>query len=61
LLYIESHVEVKIKVTGMTKKKGARPASPPVMPVEATPTLRFPPLLYSIIFLSDPRVILERS
>jgi hypothetical protein len=27
-----------------------RPASPPVVPVEAPPTLRFLPLLYSIIF-----------
>jgi hypothetical protein len=36
--------------------KEARPASPPVVPVEATPTLRI--LHYSIIFLLDPRVIL---
>jgi hypothetical protein len=27
-----------------------RHASPPVVPVEAAPTLRFPPLLYSVIF-----------
>jgi hypothetical protein len=30
--------------------KEARPASPPVVPVEAAPTLIFLPLLYSVIF-----------
>jgi hypothetical protein len=34
----------------MTKMKEARLTSPPVVPMKATPTLRFPPLLYSIIF-----------
>jgi hypothetical protein len=37
------------------KKKEARPASPPVVPVEAAPILRI--LHYSIIFLLDPWVI----
>jgi hypothetical protein len=36
--------------------KEARPVSPPVVPVEATPMLRI--LCYSVIFLLDPRVIL---
>jgi hypothetical protein len=36
--------------------KEARPASPPIVPVEATPMLRIPH--YSITFLLDPRVIL---
>jgi hypothetical protein len=36
------------------KKKEARPASPLVVPMEAAPTLRFLPLLYSVFFLSDP-------
>jgi hypothetical protein len=36
--------------------KDARPASPPVVPVEGTPMLRIP--RYSVIFLLDPRVIL---
>jgi hypothetical protein len=39
------------------KKKEARPASPSVVPVEATPMLRIPH--YSIIFLLDPQVILK--
>jgi hypothetical protein len=30
--------------------KEDRPTSPPVVPEEAAPTLRFPPLLYSVIF-----------
>jgi hypothetical protein len=38
------------------KKKEARPASPPVVLVEAAPTLRIP--RYSVIFLLDPWVIL---
>jgi hypothetical protein len=38
------------------KKKEARPASPLVVPVEATPTLRIP--RYSVIILLDPQVIL---
>jgi hypothetical protein len=36
--------------------KEARPASPPIVPVEAAPTLRIS--RYSVIFLLDPRVIL---
>jgi hypothetical protein len=35
--------------------KEARPASPPVVPVEAAPTLRFPPLLYFVIFFLTHR------
>jgi hypothetical protein len=38
------------------KKKEARLASPPVVPVEAAPMLRIP--RYYEIFLLDPRVIL---
>jgi hypothetical protein len=34
--------------------KEARSASPPVVPVEAAPTLRI--LCYSVIFYLDPRV-----
>jgi hypothetical protein len=34
----------------MMKMKEARPVSPPVMTMEAAPTLRFPPLLYIVIF-----------
>jgi hypothetical protein len=40
------------------KKNEARPTSPLVVPVEAAPTLRFPSLLHSVIFIFDPRVIL---
>jgi hypothetical protein len=40
----------------MTKKKEVRPASPPVVPVEAVPMLRIP--RYSVIFLLDPWIIL---
>jgi hypothetical protein len=36
--------------------KEASPASPPVVPVEATTMLRIP--RYSVIFLLDQRVIL---
>jgi hypothetical protein len=42
--------------TSWMKKKEASPASPPVVPVEATPMLSI--LCYSVIFLLDPRVIL---
>jgi hypothetical protein len=38
--------------------KEARHATPLVVLVEAAPKLRFPPLLYSIIFLYDPQVVL---
>jgi hypothetical protein len=37
--------------------KESRPASPPVVPMEAPSTLRFSPLL-ACNLLSDPRVIL---
>jgi hypothetical protein len=52
LLEVKSNVGVKIKGTSRTKKKEARPASPPVVPVKAAPTLRIP--RYSVIFLLRP-------
>jgi hypothetical protein len=46
------NVGIGIKSTSRTKKKEARHASPLVVPVEATYMLQFPPLLYSVLFLS---------
>jgi hypothetical protein len=43
-------LESKSRVPAAQKKKEARHASPLVVHVEATPTLRFPPLLCSVIF-----------
>jgi hypothetical protein len=53
---MDLNIGVKIKGISGMKKKEARPASPPVVPVEATPTLRIS--CYSVIFLLDPRVVL---
>jgi hypothetical protein len=50
-------LKVGIKSTSRIKKNEARPASPPVVPVEAVPMVRIP--YYSIIFLLDPWVILQ--
>jgi hypothetical protein len=41
----------------MTQKE-ARTTSPPVVPVEATPMLRYLPM-YDCNLLSDPRVLLK--
>jgi hypothetical protein len=47
---IELNVGVEIKGTSRTKMKKARHVSPPIVPMEAAPTLRFPSLFYSVIF-----------
>jgi hypothetical protein len=54
LLYMD--LKVGINSTSRMKKKEARHTSPSVVPVKATPTLRF--MSYSVIFLLDPKVIL---
>jgi hypothetical protein len=45
-----------MKSTNMSQKMKTRPASPPVVPVEALSMLGFPHS--SVIFLLDPHVIL---
>jgi hypothetical protein len=45
----------------MTKKKEATPASPLVAAAEAPSVIRFPPLLYSIIFFLTQEDTLQRA